>query len=180
MLKTKVVLGLISSVCLCALVVVVHGQRNNPGKQPLTALDYVEIQQLYARYNYGSDTAANDGNMYAGTFTSDGVVLIMPNTTIQGRKNLAEFIRRGNKGPTTIHHFISNLLIEPSPEGAIGSVYLLLANIGESGQPNSVTGGGIYRDLLVRTSEGWRFKKRTYFAANSRFDPNLSQPPVPQ
>ena len=179
MSKTKALIGLTLAVYLSPLIGV-HGQQSNPKTAALTALDYAEIQQLYARYNYGSDTAADEGAMYARTFTPDGVVVIMPNTTIQGQKNLAEFIKRGNKGPTTIHHFTSNLLVEPSPEGATGSVYLLLATIGENGQPSSVTGGGIYRDILVKTSEGWRFKKRTYFAANSRLDPNGSQSATPR
>jgi hypothetical protein len=134
----------------------------------LTALDYLEIQQLYARYNYGSDTAAQDGYMYADTFTPDGEVVIVPDTAIRGRENLARFIRRADKGPTTIHHFTSNLLIQPSPEGARGSIYLLLANIGQSREPGAVVGGGVYYDELTKTSGGWRFKKRTYVRANDK------------
>jgi SnoaL-like domain len=134
----------------------------------LTALDYAEIQQLYARYNYGSDTAARDGYMYADTFTPDGEVLILPDTTIRGREELAKFIRRSDKGPTTIHHFTSNLLIEPSDHGARGAVYLLLANIGQDQEPSAVVGGGVYYDQLTKTSDGWRFKKRTYVRANGK------------
>jgi len=161
------------------MLAVVQGQQNDRKRAALTALDYAEIAQLYSRYNYGSDTGADEGYLYARTFTADGSVVIMPNRTITGHKDLAEFIRRDDKGPTTIHHFTSNMLIEASPEGATGSIYLLLANIGDNGQPSTVTGGGVYHDNLVRTAEGWRFKKRTYFAANSKFVPDRpsSAPP---
>jgi len=117
----------------------------------LTALDYADIQQLYARYTYGSDTAARNGYMYADTFTADGEVVILPDTTIRGREELAKFIRRSDKGPTTIRHFTSNLLIEPSPDGARGTVYLLLANIGQDREPVAVVGGGVYYDQLTKT-----------------------------
>jgi hypothetical protein len=166
MSMAKVLLGVAVGVCVLTLAVV-QGQQNDRRKPALTALDYAEIEQLYARYNYGSDTGADDGYLYARTFTPDGAVVIMPNRTITGHKNLADFIRRDDKGPTTIHHFTSNLLVEPSPDGATGSIYLLLANIGANGQPSTVTGGGVYHDNLVRTAEGWRFKKRTYFAATN-------------
>ena len=38
----------------------------------LTAQDYAEIHQLYARYNYGVDAQADDGWLYARAFTEDG------------------------------------------------------------------------------------------------------------
>ena len=39
----------------------------------LTAADYVEIQQLVARYSYAVDTHADNGYAYADLFTPDGV-----------------------------------------------------------------------------------------------------------
>lgn len=39
--------------------------------EPMTAQDYFEIQQLYAKYNHAIDSGNADG--YADTFTPDGV-----------------------------------------------------------------------------------------------------------
>ena len=49
-------------------------------------------------------------------------------------------------------------MIEPTAEGADGSCYLSLYNTGTRPQTLMVT--GIYRDKLVKTSDGWRFKSR--------------------
>ena len=47
---------------------VVHAQH---GAAKLTTQDYIDIQQLYARYNIAIDTG--DGEGWAATFTPDGV-----------------------------------------------------------------------------------------------------------
>ena len=46
--------------------------KNGPGFA-LGATDYVEIQQLVARYGYALDTAADQGEAFARLFTPDGV-----------------------------------------------------------------------------------------------------------
>jgi len=38
----------------------------------LSAADYIEIQQLVARYSYAVDTHADNGYAYADLFTTDG------------------------------------------------------------------------------------------------------------
>ena len=40
--------------------------------QPLTALDYAEIQQLVARYSFAIDSGADNGYAYADLFAADG------------------------------------------------------------------------------------------------------------
>ena len=40
--------------------------------QPLTALDYFEIQQLASKYARAIDTCSNNGYDYADLFTADG------------------------------------------------------------------------------------------------------------
>jgi hypothetical protein len=132
----------------------------------LTALDYAEIQQLYGRYAIGYDSG--NGEMFARAFTADGR-FNLPNDVIAGREKLAEFAGRpgGNKGPTNVLHVVSNVTIEPSAEGATGTAYVLLVNIGGSGKPSALTGGGIYRDTFVKSADGWRIKSRTYLPAHS-------------
>lgn len=128
------------------------------GGKALTAQDYAEIQQLYARYAWSIDTHAETGMVYAKTFTPDGEFHV-GETKVVGREALAAYnLKMGvaNRAPT---HFNMNLLIEPSPEGARGSVYLLITG----GEKPAVSTIGTYSDIVVKTSEGWRFKQRRLF-----------------
>ena len=59
------------------------------------------------------------------------------------------------------------MAIDPSPEGATGTSYFLRVSLGQGGKPSALTGGGVYRDTFVKTSEGWRIKKRTVQPAHS-------------
>ena len=132
----------------------------------LTALDYAEIQQLYGRYAIGYDSG--NGEMFARAFTADGTFQL-PNNVIAGREKLAAFAGQpgNNKGPTNVFHVVSNVTIEPSAEGATGTAYVLLVNIGQTGKPSALTGGGVYRDTFVKSPEGWRIKSRTYLPAHT-------------
>jgi hypothetical protein len=118
----------------------------------LTAQDYAEIQQLYARYNHAID--AGDAEAYAATFTEDGVF-----NTNNGREALLTFVRNYAKnGGTNRRHWNTNLLIMPTPQGANGSVYLFLLDV--TTRPPSIGATIKYEDELVKTPQGWRFKKR--------------------
>jgi len=115
----------------------------------LTAQDYVDIQQLYARYNYAIDSG--DVEAYVALYTPDGSF-----NAFDGHEGLRTFMKNRRGG--TRRHWNTNLVITPSPEGATGAVYLMFIDVGM--KPPSVTGAGKYEDLLVKTSQGWRFKKR--------------------
>jgi len=123
------------------------------GASSLTADDYIEIQQLYARYNNAIDSG--NGEAYAATFLPDGVF-----NNFNGHDALVGFIndwRDKMKGGTR-RHWNTNLLINTSPEGASGSVYLLLVDV--SVRPPAIVAAAMYDDQLVKTPQGWRFKKR--------------------
>lgn len=128
-------------------------------QSPLSQGDYTEIQMLYARYAHAYDSSNPD--MWTSTFTEDSQFVI-GERVLRGRKEIATLI--GSRGPVKsrpkIFHLNSNILIEPSPEGAKGSAYVVLIDL----QKNpAITGGGTYEDVIVKTGEGWRFKKRTFF-----------------
>jgi hypothetical protein len=161
-----VVLAVIVPVVL-GLLAVVRAQSQSRATGSLTALDYAEIQQLYGRYAIGYDSG--NGDLWARAFTADGAFVLPGGKTLAGRRQLAEFAAApgNNKGPTNVFHVNSNITIEPSPDGATGIAYVLLVNLGASGQPSTLTGGGVYRDEFVKTSEGWRIKKRIYQPAHS-------------
>jgi anthranilate 1,2-dioxygenase small subunit len=155
---------LIAAALLCVIATAaVQTQRTTA----LSATDYAEIQQLYARYAFAYDTAEDDGKEYARTFMSDGA-FSFPNgdplgrcppaasgrgAICQGPDALAQLARgRGNKNRLTLSHVTTNLVIEPAPGGATGKAYLTLPG----------GGAGLYEDQLVKTASGWRFKLRAY------------------
>jgi actinorhodin biosynthesis protein ActVIA len=115
----------------------------------LTAQDYADIQQLYARYNWAID--AGDVEGYVALYTADGVF-----NTFNGADGLRTFMKNRQGG--TRRHWNSNLVITPSPEGASGKVYLLLVDVGA--KPPAISSAARYEDSLVKTAGGWRFKKR--------------------
>ena len=120
----------------------------------LTTQDYVEIQQLYARYNHAIDSGDAEG--WAATFTPDGVF----NQRFTGRPGLLEFMKQWQEkmNGANRRHWNSNLLIMPSAEGANGKVMLMLLDVGT--KPPSIVMTGQYTDVLVKTTHGWRFKSR--------------------
>ena len=150
---------------------VVDSQQRDSASAALTALDYYEIEQLYARYCHGLDSGADDGYMYADVFTPDGTFVDQAGKVRAGREQLAELGRGGpgaRRGPTMISHFVSNVAIEPAAGGATGKAYLLIAQAPNPamGLRATLVNGGQYWDALVKTAEGWRFKNRTYHQAH--------------
>ena len=140
------------------------------GIKPLAPADYLAIQHLVARYGYAVDTGAPNGTGAAlaalftpdGTFEGPGVAAGTKGTT-----QLAALARIApenptRRGPNHVAHFLTNHLIEPTGDGAVGKVYFLVLAFGDPGQPHSISAGGAYEDVYARTADGWRFKSRRY------------------
>ena len=144
-----IVLAVAASIALWGQV----GQAQSGGV--LTAEDRAEILDLYGRYAHALD--GGDPEAYADTFTADGHVASNRGHDYRGRDQIKTAVP-GGPGFGSGRHWTSNLKITPTVEGADGTIYLLLVNT--STQPPSVTGSGIYRDTLVRTAEGWKFKTK--------------------
>src|SRR3954468_15533680 len=118
----------------------------------LTSDDLVEIQQLYARYNWALDSGDAEG--YASTFTPDGVF----NNNV-GHDAIVKFANTFHTGiGSHLHHWNTNLMILPTADGASGQVYLVLVDFAT--KPASIFTSATYSDELVKTAQGWRFKKR--------------------
>jgi hypothetical protein len=165
MVNRKVVLALAVPAVLGVLGALATAQAQRT-RGSLTALDYVEIQQLYSRYAIGIDSG--NAEMFAGVFTPDGTFQL-PTRTVQGRQQLADIAAKPGPetGPTNVSHVAVNIAIEPAADGATGTSYFLRVKLGQKGEANTLTGGGIYRDTFVKTSEGWRIKKRIVQPAHS-------------
>jgi hypothetical protein len=132
----------------------------------LMAADYIEIQQLVARYAYALDTAADHGDAYAQLFTPDGAFAARTGHPydIKGRAQLAAYAAGDltHRGPAYVRDYATNVIIHPSPEGATGRVYVVWIEVGENGNPGVVQSGGHYEDVYVKTRDGWRIKTRAF------------------
>jgi len=167
------------SIALTALVcgvlaIAVRAQQRAPVASQalaLTALDYIEIQQLVSNYPYGLDGNTDNGESYANLFAPGGV-FGRPRT--EGRENLAALANTQPHGAKYVRHFITNHVIEPAPGGAIGREYAVIIDIGENGNPSGIALGGRYDDEYVKTPQGWKFKNRTFTPSRVEV-----QPPAP-
>ena len=170
MVKGKVLLVILA----VAAATVVTSMRAATKTPALTALDYIEIQQLVNRYAFAIDTCSNNGYDYAELYTPDGVFYWgVGSRKSVGREQLAEAAGGGKNGCKKLQtataeqplatHTTVNLIIESSPEGATGKSYLVYP--GDSGTHSDPTHSGHvggYQDVYVKTAQGWRFKSRLH------------------
>ena len=169
---------------MLALVIVQAQQKTDKSSSSvmaLTAMDYIEIQQLTARYGYAIDKCTNSGYDYADLYTPDGVFSVedengVPATArFEGRDRLAQAAGGGKDGcvdPKTapdrysMSHIVANLVITPAPGGATGKSNLLVVGFGDptakEGAPVKAYSWGHYDDFYVKTPNGWRFKSRVH------------------
>ena len=171
----------ISQLAAAALLVVAgipaHAQQG--GK--LSTQDYIDIQQLAARYAFLIDTCTNGGNDFADLFTPDGEFSVSQEWGKAGAKptkGRAALVSAaggdGNGGCRDaktlmgygISHISVNHVITPSADGAVGKSYLLAIGVG--GEPTTIEKQGGYEDVYVKTAAGWRFKSRVHVFPNLR------------
>ena len=177
-------------IALCVTAPALRAQSPAAAPRELTALDYIQIQQLVARYARAIDTCSNNGYDYADLFTPDGAFIPMingkPGAKIQGRERLAEVSGGGSRGCKNVgwieqgvQHLYVNHIITPTADGATGTVDMLMIGLG--GDPNKIESDGYYEDVYVKTAQGWRFKQRTHHAlldAGRRVVPAASDAPL--
>jgi hypothetical protein len=149
----------------------IFAQASSRPAMQLTALDYIELEQLSRKYAWAIDTCANDGFDYADLYTADGTFIDgHTGRRWQGREQLAEAAGGNGRGcpfvQMPLSHVIVNLVVEPTADGAIGKSYLVYP--GKNGQyadeKHHGHDGG-YQDVYVKTAEGWRFKERIHVHA---------------
>jgi hypothetical protein len=140
----------------------------------LTPQDYIDIEQLNARYAIAIDECTNSGYDYADLYTADGTFAVSQRwgdagrVYATGREALAKAAGGGPEGcrdPETllgygINHIIANQIIEPRGDGAYGRNKLIAMSIGGDPHMNEVQGG--YEDIYEKTPQGWRFKSRVH------------------
>lgn len=140
---------------------------------PLTAMDYVEIQQLVNRLNFALDYCTNGGRDFADLFVADGEFTIDQGDGNAGTRSTREELIALAGGPdcesrksppsSYILHLAESLVVEPTAEGARGTSYAIYpSSKGRYFQEDVAGQYGLYHDQYVKTAEGWRMKSRRH------------------
>jgi hypothetical protein len=139
----------------------------------LTAMDYIEIQQLVNRLSFALDYCTNGGRDFADLFIKDGQFIIDEGNgkpVVFGNREQLIAVAGGpdckaNQVPprSYVLHLSESLVIEASADGARGKSYAIYpANKGHYLKEDVAGQVGIYHDEYVRTPEGWRFRLRRH------------------
>ena len=167
--------GLACSLIATIGLVALGAQGGGAKTASLTSQDYIDIQQLVARYAYAIDNCTNNGYGYADLYVNDGWFAPSRDGKIlmkyEGRDRLAQAALGGAKDCASVpwnglSHMLVNHVITPSSEGATGKVYLI--SLGLDGNPNKVEAQGHYEDVYVKTPKGWLFKSRTHVLSSTQ------------
>lgn len=163
--KTLIGAGLCAAIC--ALVIAAVKAQQPPTIRPLTAEDKEELRELIHRYAFALENCpeSNNGYDYADLFTEDGRFGLGENNRgrealarLSGRQPDGSCVPNRYRGPLTKFHLYVNEIFKASPEGARGTVYLIMID-GPGGQ---AYWDGWYEDIYARTPKGWRFKQRVH------------------
>ena len=138
----------------------------------LSAMDYIEIQQLVNRLNLALDYCGNGGRDFAALFTDDGEYVVDEagqKRSFRGPEQLAGLAGGPDCAVTRtaprmyLSHLAENLIIEPAVNGAHGISYAIYpGRKGKVFQPDVAGQVGLYHDEFVRTAKGWRLKLRRH------------------
>src|SRR5262245_45845377 len=131
MINSKRVAIALAVVVATAGAYAVSAQDKKP--RTLSPQDYIEIQQLVAKYPYTLDGGLGHGKAYADLFSDDGEFHQQTGRVWRGRKEILTIADKGEETPNALGHFGMNLVIEPTASGAVGKQYLFtIAPLGES------------------------------------------------
>lgn len=138
----------------------------------LSALDYIQLQQLVNRLNFALDYCGNGGRDFAALFTADGEYVVDDGgqqRTFRGPEQLAGLAGGPDctvaRTAPRVHlsHLAESLVIEPRGKGARGTSYAIYpGRKGQMFQPEVAGQVGLYHDEFVRTAKGWLLKRRRH------------------
>ncbi|HXU19728.1 MAG TPA: nuclear transport factor 2 family protein [Verrucomicrobiae bacterium] len=135
------------------------------------AEDRAEIEDLQGRYMFALDF--HDADMYASTFTEDGVLDYGP--VVKGReairKVIADMGKRApvqaadasDKRPVVGRHNISNIVIKVDGNKAEGRAYWFHYGNNNPKRTASLDSFGHYEDEMVKVDGKWLFSKRKIY-----------------
>jgi SnoaL-like domain len=148
--------------------------------------DRSEIENLQARYLFALDW--HDPQLYASTFTQDGV-LIWSGGTVNGRQAIVKEMTeardvdaRAAAGvaplrPAQRRHFISNVVLRIDGDRAVDRAYWFEFNDDARDRRPYLGAYGHYEDELRRVDGRWLFSRRQIF--NEQRDSMAAKGPNP-
>lgn len=119
--------------------------------------DYLAIKHLYSTYNHMVDIVGDAAGV-ADCFIEDGVYDHGRYGRIQGRAQIITFMQRAIDRQLGFQHLNDNLLIDTVGDEATATAYVL--TVDGSAAPPVIARSSIYRDSLIKTEDGWRFRSR--------------------
>ena len=126
-----------------------------------TAADFVEISQLFARYDFHIDNS--DGEGWADVFTPKGVFRD-PSWCAVGREQLIGVVgRKPEMGHDQVHHHVPSIgPIEYVDRNTahIHSTVMVISEKGAGKPDGGIQVTGTYDDTLVRRNGRWLFAYR--------------------
>lgn len=124
---------------------------------PLSLEDRAEIHDLYMRYAFLFDDADADG--WAALFTPDGRFAPPGVEPLVGTEALRAFVANRPSEMAGMRHVISNVLVEPAGDDAVGRAYFTCYRLDAEGGFR-LRNFGRYVDRLVRHDGRWCFAVR--------------------
>jgi hypothetical protein len=166
-------LGVASGAACLAWVLLNPNGVSGQAPPPLTAMDYIQIQQLVNRLNFALDYCGNGGQAFADLFAAGGRYVIDRGDGKPIVRDTRDALIAVAGGPgcesrrtapsSYILHLAESLVIEPTADGARGTSYAFYPS--SAGRYlNDETAGqlGFYHDEYVRTPAGWRLRSRRH------------------
>jgi SnoaL-like domain len=123
--------------------------------------DQLEVHQVLIRYAHALD--ARDWELLRSCFTPDATTDYGEIAGINdGREAIVSTCRNFLSGLDASHHMIGSVAIDCEGDDGTAVCYLQAQHVfrGADGGDNLLH-GGIYRDRLVRTPEGWKISHRS-------------------
>lgn len=123
--------------------------------------DRLAIEDLLHRYCNAIDT--RDFQLLGEVFTIDGVGDYTASGGIRGTlPEIQAWLAQALSIFTVVQHLVTNIRIDLRGDEATSTCYLFnpLGWAAEGGRTEMLYCGGVYRDQLVRTPQGWRIRER--------------------
>src|SRR5215471_16210858 len=171
MTKKMLLLGVVVA-ALAAAGAALYAQQKSASPRKLSAEDWIEIRQLYSRYAQAVDGMNSEAEAMAvaDLWTEDGTWDSAPGRPpYKGRHDIGmTYVNtykrtfEGLHAPRRFYEDIS-VVIDPSPEGAVGrSYFTMVRSSAKDGEPSVLEFNGEYHDTFVKTKQGWKFKDRIF------------------
>ena len=163
----------VSNASLIALLLLQYQPVQAKDPVGLTAMDYIQIQQLVNKLSFALDYCTNGGRDFADLFIKGGQFIIDEGNgkprVFSSREQLMTVAGgpdcKANQTPprSYVLHLSEGLVIEASRDGAHGKSYAIYpANKGHYLKEDVAGQVGLYHDEYVKTPEGWRFRLRRH------------------